>query len=166
MPAELSVLLSNEDESNQLGAELVATLPADCTVFMRGQLGAGKTTIVRAALRAMGVVGAIPSPTYTLAEIYSVAGREAQHFDLYRLADPEEFELIGARDFFARAALRFIEWPENGEGFLGAADVEVVLQVQEPGRLARIRMNNALMSIAEKVFNSLYSKGITVSLNK
>ncbi len=163
---QLRLTLPDELSSMGLGQALSQTLPEECTVFMRGQLGVGKTTVVRAALRSLGVDGAIPSPTYTLAELYSVRAREAQHFDLYRLVDPEEFELIGARDFFGRPALRFIEWPENGEGVLPEPDVDITLSVADRGREAAIMLNEKLEGLEDELSNSLFEKRIQVLLKK
>ena len=135
-------LLKNEAETEAFGAELVQSLPDKCVVFLRGQLGAGKTTLVRGFLRALGYQGKVKSPTYTLVEEYNCNGRKLFHFDLYRLADPEELELIGIRDYFAQQAVCFIEWPEMGRGFLPQADMVIELMVNGEGR--RLNLESAL----------------------
>jgi tRNA threonylcarbamoyladenosine biosynthesis protein TsaE len=125
-----------------LGAAL-ATLGDDATVYLHGDLGAGKTTLVRGFLRAAGHAGAVRSPTYTLMEPYETGGRRVFHFDLYRLADPEEFEEFGGRDHFAGTAWRFVEWPERGAPLLPAADLEIDLAVEGEGRRATLRAGTA-----------------------
>ena len=152
MRASLCVELRDEAASIRFGDALARSLPPSATIFMHGDLGAGKTTIVRAVLRALGYSGPVPSPTYTLAEIYSVASLEVQHFDLYRLADPEEFEFIGGRDYFALPALRFVEWPERGLGVLPQPDVELRLHVSGTGRRADLcTFAPAFSSITQKL---------------
>jgi tRNA threonylcarbamoyladenosine biosynthesis protein TsaE len=130
----IEIILAEEADSLLLGRALANCLPISCTVFLHGGLGAGKTTLVRSVLRNLGVSGPVPSPTYTLAEIYAVGDREVQHFDLYRLADSEEFELIGARDYFATVATRFIEWPERGAGVLPVPEFSIALDIAGSGR--------------------------------
>ena len=127
--------LQNTEETEQFGAELCRWLPAKCLVFLEGDLGAGKTTLVRGFLRAAGYNGAVKSPTYTLVEEYTVNQHKVFHFDLYRLADPEELEWIGIRDYFAQDSVCFIEWPAMGKGFLPAPDVIISLTAQGAGRL-------------------------------
>lgn len=131
-------MLKNETETEALGAELLQSLPGKSLIFLRGQLGAGKTTLVRGLLRAAGYQGKVKSPTFTLVEEYHLDERIILHFDLYRLADPEELEWIGIRDYLAQQAICFIEWPEMGAGVLPEADLIVELTVVAHGRQARI----------------------------
>jgi len=112
------------------------TLPASCLVFLYGELGAGKTTLVRGLLRAAGYNGTVKSPTYTLVEEYRLAQRTVYHFDLYRLTDPEELEWIGMDDYLRDNSLCLIEWPQMGQGFLSAADVVIRLEVDKQQRQA------------------------------
>jgi tRNA threonylcarbamoyladenosine biosynthesis protein TsaE len=98
------------------------------SVHLQGDLGAGKTTLVRGFLRALGVSGAVRSPTYGLLEPYAVAGRPVLHLDLYRLAEPTEVASLGLRDHDEPGAVWLIEWPERGAAALGPPDLRVTLQ--------------------------------------
>ncbi|KAB7628349.1 tRNA (adenosine(37)-N6)-threonylcarbamoyltransferase complex ATPase subunit type 1 TsaE [Alkalilimnicola sp. S0819] len=130
--------LANEARTAEAGAALWRALEGEAVVYLHGDLGAGKTTLVRGLLRAAGHAGAVRSPTYTLVEPYEVAGRAVYHLDLYRLADPEELEFIGLRDLLARPALWLVEWPQRGEGMLPAADLRLELHHQREGRGLRV----------------------------
>lgn len=130
--------LPDEAATGQLGAVLAATRPARATVYLCGDLGAGKSTLARALLRACGVKGAIRSPTYTLIEPYRLADGEAFHLDLYRIAAPDELEYLGLDALAAQAVLWLIEWPERGTGALPAADLRVDLAVAGEGRSVRL----------------------------
>jgi tRNA threonylcarbamoyladenosine biosynthesis protein TsaE len=103
-------------------------------VFLEGDLGAGKTTLVRGVLRGLGHEGTVRSPTYTLIEPYEVGGRRCAHLDLYRLADPGELEYLGLRDLLAGDQLLFIEWPAKGAGVLPAPDLRVMIEIVAEGR--------------------------------
>ena len=129
--------LPDADATDALGARLALTRPAQAVVHLHGDLGAGKSTIARALLRALGVQGAIRSPTYTLVERYPLAdGGEAWHLDLYRIADPGELEFLGLDG--AEVWLWLVEWPERGVGALPAPDLTVELSMRGPGRIARL----------------------------
>ena len=130
--------LNSTEETEQFGAELFMSLPKKCLVFLHGDLGAGKTTLVRGFLRAAGYKGTVKSPTYTLVEEYTIDGRKIFHFDLYRVVDPEELEWIGIRDYFDQDSICFIEWPDKGKGFLPEPDRVISLKAQELGRLLNI----------------------------
>ncbi|WP_027158041.1 tRNA (adenosine(37)-N6)-threonylcarbamoyltransferase complex ATPase subunit type 1 TsaE [Methylobacter luteus] len=132
--------LNNTEETEQFGAQLWELLPPKCLVFLQGDLGAGKTTMVRGFLRAAGFSGAVKSPTYTLVEEYSLADRQVFHFDLYRVADPEELEWIGIRDYFAQDAVCFIEWPDMGKGYLPEPDVVITMTPEGTGRSLELKM--------------------------
>lgn len=143
MSRHVSRYLSDEQATQELGAELGAALPAQAVVFLHGDLGAGKTTLVRALLHAAGHEGAVRSPTYTLVEPYKLTGRAVYHLDLYRLADPEELEFIGLRDMLAEACLMLIEWPERGVGMLPAPDLHVRLAAAGDGRHVEVEAASA-----------------------
>lgn len=108
-----------------LGGELAAALRPPAVVALEGPLGAGKTTLVRGWLRALGHTGPVRSPTYTLLETYVLPSVHVYHLDLYRLVDPEELEFIGVRDLAAADALWLIEWPERGAGRLPPIDQRI-----------------------------------------
>lgn len=124
-----------------LGAAIARRAPLAFTIFLSGQLAAGKTTLARGLVRAFGHTGAVKSPTFTLVESYDIDGRRVHHFDLYRITDPEELEYIGLDEYFDGAALCLIEWPERGAGSLPAADVELRLSVVPTGRLVQAVAN-------------------------
>jgi tRNA threonylcarbamoyladenosine biosynthesis protein TsaE len=116
-----------------LGQGLRDTRLAPAIVALKGDLGAGKTTFVRALLRGLGYAGRVPSPTYTLLEDYVLEGLTVVHLDLYRLAGPEEFEYLGVRDWLADPAVwMFVEWPERAPALLKRADLVLDLLITGP----------------------------------
>lgn len=127
----------SEREMESVGARLAVALEPGAVVYLRGPLGAGKTTLVRGLLRALGWSGPVKSPTYTLVESYALAGLRLHHFDLYRLSAPDELEFIGLRDFLDRHAICLIEWAERGAGMLPQADLTVEIAFVGRGRAIR-----------------------------
>lgn len=136
----LNLKLADAEATEALGARLAEYLPITAVVHLHGDLGAGKTTLVRGLLRALGHAGAVKSPTYTLIEPYQLGNRRILHCDLYRVADPEELDYLGLREALGEALL-LIEWPERGAGWLPRADLEIRLNYQPPGRRATITIN-------------------------
>jgi tRNA threonylcarbamoyladenosine biosynthesis protein TsaE len=106
------------------------------TLYLEGDLGAGKTTLVRGVLRGLGYIGRVKSPTYTLAEIYSLPAFELYHYDLYRMHDPREWLDAGFRDASDDRAVSLIEWPEKAAGWLPVPDVVIRLRIDDDSREA------------------------------
>jgi tRNA threonylcarbamoyladenosine biosynthesis protein TsaE len=129
--------LVDEAATEALGAALASAIEEGAVLHLRGDLGAGKTTLSRGLLRALGHAGAVKSPTYTLVEPYAPGGRQVFHFDLYRLRDPAELEDIGIRDYLQPAAILLIEWPEQGGPCTPPADLLLELRAPGAGREAR-----------------------------
>lgn len=126
----------------QLGALLASNLQPPALIFLCGDLGAGKTTLVRGVLRALGWQQAVKSPTYTLVESYLIGDKAYHHFDLYRLADPEELAFLGFRDYLSAESVCFIEWPERGSGLLPVPDLEIAIEYT--GKSRRIKFSGRL----------------------
>ncbi len=132
----MQLFLPDADATEALGRALACTRPLPAVVHLQGDLGAGKSTLARALLRALGVQGAIRSPTYTLVERYPVPGGEAWHLDLYRIGDAGELEFLGLDE--GAAVLWLVEWPERGAAALPQADLRVSLAVEGGGRSVRL----------------------------
>ena len=117
-----------------LGCRLAKILTAGQVVYLRGELGSGKTTLVSGILRGLGHRGSVTSPTFTLLEIYSPAAFDVCHFDLYRLDDPLELEELGFRDYLDQQAVILIEWPERATPALPPADIDISFRVVDNNR--------------------------------
>lgn len=117
-----------------LGMRLGHALEGGAVVYLNGELGAGKTTLVRGVLRGLGFSGRVRSPTYTLVEAYDIADRRLYHLDLYRIRGPAELEYLGIRELDLPDLWVFVEWPERGEGRLPAPDLVLSFELLEAGR--------------------------------
>ncbi|MFV8833490.1 tRNA (adenosine(37)-N6)-threonylcarbamoyltransferase complex ATPase subunit type 1 TsaE [Aquisalimonas sp.] len=130
------VWLPDETATARFGARLWHAWEGEqqCVILLEGDLGAGKTTLVRGLLRGAGVQGSVRSPTYTLIEPYALGAWRVLHLDLYRLGDPGELEFLGLRDELGPATLVLVEWPQRGRGALPDEDLIVHLDHAGEGR--------------------------------
>ena len=126
-----------------LTLKVTASLTPGDRIALFGASGAGKTTLLRGILRGLGHAGAVKSPTFTLVEPYELGEVRVFHFDLYRLADPEELEFLGIRDYFEGDALCLIEWPERGAGVLPKADLDITISPHGVGRALQLQAHGA-----------------------
>jgi tRNA threonylcarbamoyladenosine biosynthesis protein TsaE len=135
--------LPDETATLALGAALAQDLPSVAVVYLEGDLGAGKTTLVRGLLRKVGAGGTVRSPTYTLVEPHVVSGLNLYHFDFYRFSYPEEFLDAGLDEYFADAGVCLVEWPDRAQPYLPAADLRIQLLHDGNGRHAHIESGSA-----------------------
>jgi len=124
--------IDSDHQMQQLGAQLAQASGGQGRIYLDGDLGTGKTTLVRGLIRALGHDGAVKSPTFTLIEPYQVDSKYIYHFDLYRLSDPEELEYMGLRDYFVPESLCLVEWPVKGGRML--PDPDLLLKLSHDGR--------------------------------
>lgn len=125
--------LPDEAAMTRLGGALDAVLAESATLYLEGPLGAGKTTLARALLRAMGHSGRVRSPSYSLLEPYSIGGRPLLHLDLYRIGDPGELDALGLRELLEHGTRVCIEWPEKGGDRIPRADLRITLDYADGG---------------------------------
>lgn len=133
-----TIQLANEADTLLFGEQLAATFHPNLTVFLHGELGAGKTTLVRGMLKGLNYHDKVKSPTYNLVEIYKLSELYLYHFDFYRFIDPLEWEEAGFREYFNQHSICLVEWPEKAENFLSAADLEIWIHYAETGRSAEL----------------------------
>jgi tRNA threonylcarbamoyladenosine biosynthesis protein TsaE len=131
--------LNDETATLALGAALAPCLIPGVTVYLCGDLGSGKTTLVRGLLRALGHGGKVKSPTYTLVELYTVSNLNLYHFDFYRLNQPEEYLDAGLDEYFQGSGVCLVEWPDKATPYVAAPDVRVELFLEGDGRRAVLR---------------------------
>ncbi|MEG2357506.1 tRNA (adenosine(37)-N6)-threonylcarbamoyltransferase complex ATPase subunit type 1 TsaE [Acinetobacter sp.] len=131
MQYSFNLVLNHEEDTQNLAQVLAQHFTAG-VIYLIGDLGAGKTTLTRYWLQSMGHQGAVKSPTYTLVEPYSIHGKDIFHFDLYRLNDPYELELMGIRDYLDTPdALFLFEWPSKGGDEIPGADLIINIEKSE-----------------------------------
>ena len=131
--------LPDQAATEALGAALAGVLTPGLSIWLDGDLGAGKTTLVRALVRQLGHRGPVKSPTYTLVELYEISSLYLYHFDFYRFNDPSEFHDSGFDEYFRGAGVCLVEWPDKAAGCLPSPDLRVALAVvPEGGREARL----------------------------
>lgn len=127
-------ILVSDADMLRFGASLSAKLHAGLVIYLEGQLGSGKTTLVRGILRGLGYTEKVKSPTYTIVEPYEFQGRAVYHFDLYRLNQPIELQQLGISDYVTDTTICLIEWPEKGEGYLPLPDIICRIEGLKEGR--------------------------------
>jgi tRNA threonylcarbamoyladenosine biosynthesis protein TsaE len=130
----LHFFLPDEAALLALGARLGRVLEAGLSIWLQGDLGAGKTTLTRGALRELGFAGRVKSPTYTLVELYELSRFNLYHFDLYRFTDPDEWEDAGFREYFNADSVCLVEWPDKAGGRLPQPDLLVRFEIPDVGR--------------------------------
>lgn len=130
--------LDSEAATARLGARLAACLEPGMRIYLHGELGSGKTTLVRGLLRALGVQQGVKSPSYSLVELYVVSSLDLYHFDFYRFTDPREFTDAGLAEYFQGEGVCLVEWPERAGDTLPPADLELRLGYDGPGRTASV----------------------------
>lgn len=142
MTHDITLKLADEQATLKLGNDFARSLMAGVNVYLHGDLGAGKTTLVRGALNGLGFFGKVKSPTYTLVEPYQVqlsnTTADVYHFDLYRFMDEEEWDAAGFRDYFNSHSICLIEWPDKAGSLIPQADIDVYLELNGEGRMARL----------------------------
>ncbi len=136
--SHLTVALPDEAATLELGRQLAAVALSGCVIWLEGELGAGKTTLVRGLLRAAGETGPVKSPTYTLVEVHQVSGIYFYHFDFYRFNQPEEYLDAGLDEYFSGNGICLVEWPDKAAPYLAPADLDIRLGVADQGRVATL----------------------------
>lgn len=136
---KLTGYLANEDETAALGSRLAGILKPGLVIYLSGNLGAGKTALVRATLRGLGFQGKVKSPTYALVELYAISRLNLYHFDFYRFSDPREFIDAGLLDCFNPESVCLVEWPEKVGAYLPPPDIRITLGIRDTGRVVEIK---------------------------
>ncbi|WP_303783983.1 tRNA (adenosine(37)-N6)-threonylcarbamoyltransferase complex ATPase subunit type 1 TsaE [Azovibrio restrictus] len=129
--------LPDEAATQRLGGLLARCIRPGLVIYLEGDLGAGKTTLVRALLRALGHTGPVKSPTYALVEVYVISSLYLYHFDFYRFGSPEEFVDAGLGEYFRGDSVCLVEWPEKAAGYVPPADLRLAVGHEPPGRRCR-----------------------------
>jgi tRNA threonylcarbamoyladenosine biosynthesis protein TsaE len=134
--------LMDEQATLALGEEIARILTPGMLICLSGDLGSGKTTLIRGLLRGLGFVGKVKSPTFTLVESYVISNLYLYHFDFYRFNSPDELTNLGFRDYFNETTVCLVEWPEKAAGLLPRADIEIRLSIKDNGRDVELRGNS------------------------
>ncbi|WP_373768069.1 tRNA (adenosine(37)-N6)-threonylcarbamoyltransferase complex ATPase subunit type 1 TsaE [Glaesserella sp.] len=151
-PDEAAMLQFGEHFADLLQRYLTENPTVALVIYLNGELGAGKTTLTRSIVRAFGHTGNVKSPTYTLVEEYPLPPYTVYHFDLYRLADPEELEFMGIRDYFRPQTLCLIEWANRGQGMIPPADIVIQIEYADQGRhLTVLPQHHAINAFLQKI---------------
>ena len=160
----LTLSLPDEAATIALGRELAPLLAPGMVVWLDGDLGAGKTTLVRALLRGLGHRGPVKSPTYTLVEVYVVSSIYWYHFDFYRFNEAEEFEDAGLGEYFREDSVCLVEWPEKAIGYVPQADLVLefrfVAEIPDSGRVLALY---ARTEVAQRCLNELNNRWLNAA---
>jgi len=132
----LTLNLPDEAATLALGARLAPALAPGLVIYLDGDLGSGKTTLVRGVLRGLGYTGNVKSPTFTLVELYAISSLNLHHFDFYRFSQQEEYLDAGLDEYFQGGAVCFVEWPDKAGEYLAPADLRIALAIEDGGRRA------------------------------
>ncbi|MGH8748403.1 MAG: tRNA (adenosine(37)-N6)-threonylcarbamoyltransferase complex ATPase subunit type 1 TsaE [Burkholderiales bacterium] len=138
-----SLFLPDEGATRKLGAALAAGIAPGRVIFLRGDLGSGKTTLVQGLLRALGFAGRVKSPTYSLVELYKLSSLNLYHFDFYRFENRSEWIDSGFREYFNPDSACVVEWPERVAGLLAPPDLELQLDFSAAGRRTQLTPRTA-----------------------
>ena len=150
---ELKILLSNEKNTLDLGKNISDFLTEGLLIFLKGDLGSGKTTLARGLIRGLGYIGPVKSPTYSLVEQYEFDVFTLNHFDLYRFTNPNEWFSSGFQEYINNYDVTLIEWPEKSSELLPNPDLEIELLYKNESRIAHI---NSLTDKGCKCLENLY----------
>ena len=132
----MTLSLPDEAATLALGVCLAKALTPGLVIYLDGDLGSGKTTLVRGVLRGLGYAGNVKSPTYTLVELYAISRLNLHHFDFYRFSQPEEYLDAGLDEYFQGGAVCLVEWPDKAGDYLAPADLRIALSIEGGGRRA------------------------------
>jgi len=138
-----SLFLPDEAATRRLGAALAEGIAPGRVLFLSGDLGSGKTTLVQGLMKALGVTGRVKSPSYSVVEVYGLSRLNLYHFDFYRFDGRSEWRESGFRDYFNQDSACVVEWPERVAGLLAPPDLELRLELAVPGRRAQLRAHTA-----------------------
>ena len=155
--------LPDEAATGVLGGALASSLTPGTVVWLEGDLGAGKTTLVRGLLRALGYDGPVKSPTYTLVEVYVVSSIYLYHFDFYRFNEPEEFDDAGLAEYFREDAVCLVEWPAKAEGYVPAPDLVLAFRFADGAGTGRLLEIHACSEVGRQCLSALRSRWLNAA---